>query len=229
MSVQLENGYTKIANEILDALCRFRIPGEQRQCLDVIFRKTYGFNKKLDEISNSQFCTATGLNKANVCRAIKQLVVKKVVVKSDNKRTATYCFNKNFEQWKQLSKVTTVVKTDNNRCQKRQLELSKVTDTKDTITKDKRNKRNIKEIFLKPEWIKEEEWKDLLESRKAKKLQNSKAALTPFVNQLQLAQKKGYSVRQCLDEFIPSRWTRFKVEWMDNMKVDNNQSGGNYI
>ena len=43
---QKENGYTSIANDIVEALAGIRIPGEARQCLDVILRKTYGWNKK---------------------------------------------------------------------------------------------------------------------------------------------------------------------------------------
>lgn len=140
---QLENGYTRIANEIMDAFAKHRIPGEQRQILDVILRKTYGFNKKEDSISNSQFVELTGLKKGNVTRAIKTLIEKGVVIKSDNaviksdnKIIPTYRFNKNYKEWKLLSKkqvvikkATTVIKSDNKL-------LSKVMDTKDNYTKD---------------------------------------------------------------------------------------------
>ena len=53
---QRENGHVDIANEIMDKLCRYRIPGEVRQVMDTVFRKTYGWNKKADRISLSQFC-----------------------------------------------------------------------------------------------------------------------------------------------------------------------------
>lgn len=65
-----------------------------------------------------------------------------------------------------------------------------------------------------PDYFEKEEWSDLLESRKAKKLQNTKAALKPFIKQILLATEKGFTVQECLDEFIPSKWTRFKAEWM---------------
>ena len=142
-SPQLENGFTQIANELYDALVAFRIPGEERQCLDYIIRKTYGFHKVEDSISNSQFVSATGLKKGNVCRAIKSLVLKQLVIKNDNKRIPTYRFNKNYKQWKVLSKkqpvinmTTSVIKSDNK-------VLSKAMDTKDskdTIQKIKRKK-----------------------------------------------------------------------------------------
>ena len=48
---QAENGHTDIANEIVEALARTRISGTETQLLWVIFRKTYGWHKKEDEIS----------------------------------------------------------------------------------------------------------------------------------------------------------------------------------
>ena len=93
---QKENGYTAIANEIMEALAHYRIPGEQRQVLDVIIRKTYGFNKKADMISNSQFVRATGLKKQTVHRAIKGLILKNVI-KKDDRYIPTYQFNKNYK------------------------------------------------------------------------------------------------------------------------------------
>ena len=129
VSPQKENGYTAIANEIMDALIKYRIPGEQRQCLDFIIRKTYGYNKKKDTISNSQFVLATGIKKPAVCRALNGLVDKNIVIKKDNKYIPTYQFNKDYKSWKVLSKKITVIKKDNQ-------VLSKKIPTKDIITKD---------------------------------------------------------------------------------------------
>ena len=126
---QKENGYTAIANEIMDALIKYRIPGEQRQCLDYIIRKTYGFNKKEDMISNSQFVRATGLNKSHICRAINGLIDKNIVAKKGNKHIPSYRFNKNYNQWKVLPKKVTVAKKGNK-------VLPKKGPTKDSITKD---------------------------------------------------------------------------------------------
>ena len=125
---QLENGHIKIANEIWDALIRFRLPGEQMQCLMVIFRKTYGWNKKRDAISLSQFAEMTGLRKQNVHRALKGLSSKLItrVIKTDDGSAHIYEINKDFERWKKQG----VIKTD-------KASLSKLITTKDTTTKDK--------------------------------------------------------------------------------------------
>ena len=135
-SPQLENGYVKIANEIMDALIAYRIPGEERQCLDFIIRKTYGYNKKEDIISNSQFVVATGLKKANICRAIRNLISKNIVIKKDNKNIPSYRFNKNYHSWKVLSKKITVINIDNAVIKSDNQVLSKMIPTKDNITKD---------------------------------------------------------------------------------------------
>jgi phage replication O-like protein O len=56
-SPQLENGYTKIANELLDVLMRHPevMKGSLFQVIAVVWRKTYGWDKKEDSISISQF------------------------------------------------------------------------------------------------------------------------------------------------------------------------------
>jgi len=144
-SPQLENGYCKIANEIMDALIKHRIPGEQVQCLLYIIRKTYGFNKKNDRISNSQFVAATGINKRNVKRAIDGLIKKRIVVKKDNEYIPNYQFNKDYRLWKKLSKKTTVVKIDTVVVKKDNNLLSKKTPTKDI--KDNIQKTVCDEIY----------------------------------------------------------------------------------
>jgi len=200
---QKENGYTAIANEIMDALIKYRIPGEQRQCLDFIIRKTYGYNKKRDMISNSQFVKKTGLKKGNVSRAIKALVDKKLVIKSDNKDIPTYRFNKNYQQWKVLSKkitlskvITGVIKSDNK-------PLSKMMDTKD-------NKDNItKDSVYYPSWLNLSLWREFKKMRiKIKK------PMTPFAEKLRIKDlkkliDKGYSQDEIVNKSISSCWQDF--------------------
>ena len=178
-SPQKENGYTPIANELMDALSKYRIPGEQMQCLIFIIRKTYGFNKKDDMISNSQFVDGTGLKKGNVSRALKSLVEKRVVIKSDNRRIPTYRFNKNYLMWCLLSKkqpvikkATSVIKSDNSL-------LSKAMDTKDNTTKDTITKENI----LYPDWLDMELWKEFKAFRKHK----DRKALSPQAEKLNIS------------------------------------------
>lgn len=151
ISPQKENGYTAIANEIMEALSKYRIPGEQMQCLLFIIRKTYGFNKVWDTISNSQFTKATGLKKSSVCRALNKLINKNIVYKKANSYVPSYSFNKQYKSWIVLAKKITVSKKVNKCLQKSKSELAKKRPTKDTLTKDTltKEKTNIpyKEII----------------------------------------------------------------------------------
>jgi phage replication O-like protein O len=98
---QLENGYTKIANEIIDQFCKYRLSGEEWMVLWAIIRKTYGFNKKMDKISFSQLSNMTNLKRQTVNRALKKLSSKMVigVIKNDDSQVNSYCLNKEFKNW----------------------------------------------------------------------------------------------------------------------------------
>ena len=117
-SPQVENGHIKIASEIFDAFCRIRIPGEAMQILNCILRKTYGWHKKQDSISLSQFVEMTGINKQCVIRALNKLTdMNLIVIEKDTPPvpkkitlTSTYRFNKDYESWKPLSKKITLSK-----------------------------------------------------------------------------------------------------------------------
>lgn len=137
---QKEDGHVALANELMEALARFRIPGEIRQVLDAIIRKTYGWNKKVDRIATSQLVKMTGLHKANVSRSLSKLITNGIVIKTDNNMIG---LQKNYEIWKPfviktdaLSKlITPVIKVDNTVIKTDNKKLSRLTDTKDT-TKD---------------------------------------------------------------------------------------------
>lgn len=132
---QLENGFTRIAHDILEALARTRIPGEARQVLDVILRKTYGYQKKADQIALSQFTLATGLKKPKVCRSISKLVSMNLIsVTQKGNDGNLYTVNKDFEKWKSLPKKVTIITKKGNQT------YPKKGTTIDT-TKDKRYKK----------------------------------------------------------------------------------------
>ena len=102
---QLENGYTRIANEILDALCKFNLILGQRQVFDFILRKTYGYGKKEDRISLSQISIGTGLSKRSVIYNLQNLEARQVIVikkhqgRGRNKETNTLSIQKNYKKW----------------------------------------------------------------------------------------------------------------------------------
>lgn len=138
---QLENGYIKIANEIWKELGHYRISGEEWLILNCVLAKTYGWNKKEDAISISQFNEWTGLKKPNVVRAIKKLIIKNIVIKKDTGKINLFRFNKLFNTWTpSIKKDTAVSKKITPSIKKDNKPVSKKIHTKDIpkdiITKD---------------------------------------------------------------------------------------------
>ena len=104
VSPQAENGYLRIANEIVEALAQTKISANQSRILWAIWRKTYGWHKKEDRIPISQFVEMTGIRKQHVCRTLKQLQERNIVTNSGYK----WRFNKVYTQWRELPKTVTV-------------------------------------------------------------------------------------------------------------------------
>ncbi len=95
---QLEQGYSKIANEILEKLCYVKLSSYQTRIVFCIIRKTYGYHKKEDWISNSQFVLMTGLRASHVSRSVSELLRMNLVTKRGNK----IAFQKDWRLWKEL-------------------------------------------------------------------------------------------------------------------------------
>jgi phage replication O-like protein O len=94
-SPQTENGYTQLANELLEQLCKPGINGSEFRVLLLVIRKTYGFKKKSDRISLTQFQNYTGMKRAQAVETIKSLRDKRILIVVDGK----FVFNKNYDEW----------------------------------------------------------------------------------------------------------------------------------
>lgn len=103
---QIEKGYIKISNEIYDALCKIRIPGEPRQLFDFIIRKTYGFNRKEALLTLDEFRITGISDKGNISRGLKKLQKMGVIIvtKRDNKSDCFYSIQKDYDLWEPLAK-----------------------------------------------------------------------------------------------------------------------------
>ena len=102
---QLEDGYTKIANELLDKLAMTHLAPNAWRVIIFIIRKTYGYHKKVDYIANSQIVEGTGLCKAVVSRCLRTLHTQNLIVKNGNKLG----LQKNYMLWQKLALPSTSI------------------------------------------------------------------------------------------------------------------------
>lgn len=156
---QIQNGYTKIANELLEAICRLNISGNEMRILLYIIRRTYGFNRKFSEISLSDIASAVGMRNEHVSKALKRLSSRKIIELHANKgvKPQTISIVKDYDEWSVesctdllLPKMATVAENGNTTIAKNgNTTIAKNGNT--TIAKNgnptlyKENKENIKE------------------------------------------------------------------------------------
>jgi len=100
---QLEDGHTKIANEIVEALARVNLSAYESRVIWCIFRKTYGWNKKSDRISYSQFEELTGMDRRHLGRTIKLLVERRMITCQGEGQQLDYAIQKDYDLWGEVN------------------------------------------------------------------------------------------------------------------------------
>jgi phage replication O-like protein O len=104
-SPQLEDGYTKVANELLEALVSVQMSGSEWQYLMCLIRKSYGYNQKEAWLKNTYVAKACGLHRQRVYEAKTRLLEKNIVTQKRDK----IILNKDYETWKVSRKNVTLV------------------------------------------------------------------------------------------------------------------------
>ena len=97
---QKENGYTPIAHEILEVMAKIKLSPTQYRLLFVIWRYTYGFQRKEHDLSLSFLSEATGCDKRQIQRELKKMEERNVInQKIKNGSYRKISFNKNHKFW----------------------------------------------------------------------------------------------------------------------------------
>jgi len=106
--IQPENGFVRIHPAILELLAQRQLGGREFRCLLFLFRKTYGYQKKEDKISLSQWGEGTGIPRTRVGAVLDNLINQNIIYRIDGgeKRPASWGFNKYFETWQEGQSVT---------------------------------------------------------------------------------------------------------------------------
>lgn len=108
---QRENGFTGIANEILEKVISTPFISTHLKIILVCWRYSYGFNKKSAELSESFIANATGISKRYISSELKTLFdckVLKVIKEASYTSSRVIAFNKNYDEWEYRSTVPQV-------------------------------------------------------------------------------------------------------------------------
>lgn len=95
---KLENGYTRIANELLEALARCPFTAAQLRIIIIIARLTYGYKKRAAPISTRKIAEACQLKPWLVRYSVSVLVSKNVLFRENGQR-GEIGINNHVDQW----------------------------------------------------------------------------------------------------------------------------------
>lgn len=107
----LDDGYTRIANELLEAVMAADLTARQLKVVLAVIRKTYGFGKKFDRITNTQIAMMTGIHHTHVCKAKNEMIAMNIIISNGQ----TIGVNKVISEWNfEISQVSeSLAKTAN--------------------------------------------------------------------------------------------------------------------
>lgn len=98
---QKENGYTAVANELLEQIMKLSLNGTQFRIVLAIWRYTYGFRRTRHKLPLSYLAEKIGASKGQTQKALDQLIQKQIIniTEFDTKGGRKLGVNKNYEEW----------------------------------------------------------------------------------------------------------------------------------
>ncbi len=101
-SPQIENGYTRTANELQEALCKLNMSAYESRVFRAIERLTYGYSKTKDSVSIRQLSKLTDLDFRHAHRALTSLARRKLIdMKTEPGKVSIIGIQKDYEKWDQ--------------------------------------------------------------------------------------------------------------------------------
>ncbi|MFH2529145.1 replication protein [Klebsiella pneumoniae] len=221
----LDDGFTRIANELLEAVMRAGLSQHQLLVFMAVMRKTYGFNKKSDWVSNEQLSELTGIL-PHKCSAAKSALVKRGILTQTGRVIG---INKAVSEWSSLpvkgtekepylKKVTLPESGKKSLPESGKAYYPNQVNTKDKHTKD--NKDNINNppkspravsfdasAVQLPDWLSAEIWSSWVAYRRdLKKPIKSQQTVTQAINLLDRCRLNGYSPDEIINQSIANGW-----------------------
>lgn len=249
----LDDGFTRIANELLEAVMHAGLSQHQLLVFMAVMRKTYGFNKKSDWVSNEQISELTGIL-PHKCSAAKSALVKRGILTQTGRVIG---INKTVSEWSSLpvkgtEKKPYLKKVNLPESGKKSLPESgngyypNQVNTKDKHTKD--NKDNINNppkspravsfdasAVQLPDWLSAEIWSSWVAYRRdLKKPIKSQQTVTQAINLLDRCRLNGYAPDEIINQSIANGWQGLfepkgaKPQPRQQVRVAENFSGKDY-
>ncbi|MEN7167704.1 replication protein [Escherichia coli] len=215
----IDDGYTRFANELLEAIASADLTARQLKVMLAYVRKTYGFNKKTDRIADEQIAQLTGLSRQNVNKAKKELISMNCLFMDGNQigvnsEVSAWQFSKCLQVSNFVSKLETknVFKLETLNVSKLETHKRHSLKTKENINKPPISPKKVSQKFDPletelPDWLSAETWLSWVTYRKEiGKSIKSKQSVTQAINVLSRSLEKGYTPEEIINQSIASGW-----------------------
>lgn len=209
--------YTQFSNDALDSLM-CKVSANCWKIICVAIRKTYGWHKKTDRISFSQFKEATGISSSTtISKAISEALGLGIFKRKAAGQGFTYSLNLEFScstesgpvQKMDRSRKWTGTSPENGQVEPKTSPENG--HTKESFKEIKETTRKSAAVN-KPDSFSQEEWEDLKAHRKAKKAPLTPRALSGLLSEFK---KSGMPPGDCITEMATRGWAGFKAEWVN--------------
>lgn len=99
-SPDTENGFTRIAHELLEVMALYPFTRSEYKVLLIIIRETYGWRVKRKRLSYTIIAKATGMSRRHVKRTIDKLTKDNVIFRQTDKTGSIFGLNKYYFKWR---------------------------------------------------------------------------------------------------------------------------------
>ena len=109
--VQIENGYTRVANELLEAVYKTDFTATELKILLFVMRFTFGFSKKSHQFSLTFISKGIGISKRYASNSVGKLIndnILKVIKEHTDTESRIVQLNKNYDKWMNRTAVQLV-------------------------------------------------------------------------------------------------------------------------
>ncbi|WP_312474162.1 replication protein [Neobacillus sp.] len=116
--IQNNEWFTKISNQSLEAIQRYKFTTNQLKIILVVWRYTYGYQREEHEFSLGFLESTTNLTRTRVSESLKGLIENKVLLeiqKGGGRKSKILSFNKNYDEWQIEKYSSTSLQNDTSR------------------------------------------------------------------------------------------------------------------
>ena len=99
VSAEVEDGYTRTANELQKAKCRLRMAGREHCVLEAVIYATYGWNKKRDRLTNTYLAELCDMDPSDINKALQILAKRNIIHLQKSGHMKLVGVNKVVSEW----------------------------------------------------------------------------------------------------------------------------------